>query len=72
MKFVSYIERDSETGLYIAVVPSITGAQTTAESLDELQIKLKEVVELCLQELSKEERKALPEFIGLQQIEVKV
>jgi predicted RNase H-like HicB family nuclease len=70
MKFTSYIERDLETGMYIAVVPSLPGAQTTADSLDDLQIKLKEVIELCLQELSKEERKLLPEFIGLQQVEV--
>jgi len=53
MKFVSYSERDPETGMYIGIVPAIPGAQTCAENLDELQVKLKEVIVLCLQELSK-------------------
>ena len=52
MKFISYIERDPESGMYIAFVPSIPGAHTCADSLDELQIKLKEVIVLCLEELS--------------------
>lgn len=51
MKITSYIERDPETGLYVATVPSIPGAHTQAASLDELMINLKEVVEMCLQEL---------------------
>jgi predicted RNase H-like HicB family nuclease len=71
MKVTGYIEKDPESGMYIAVVPSIPGAHTQAESLDELLINLKEVVELCLDELSPEEIKAFPEFIGLQQLEVK-
>lgn len=71
-KLVAYIEKDIETGLYVAVVPGIPGAHTQAETLDELQIKLKEVVELCLEEMDPEEREALPEFVGIQQIEVAV
>ena len=65
MKITSYIEKDHESGMYIGIVPSIVGAHTQAESLDELQKNLKEVVELCLQEMDPEERKALPEFVGL-------
>lgn len=45
----AYIEKDPETGLYVAVVPQILGAHTQAETLDELQKNLKEVVELCLE-----------------------
>jgi predicted RNase H-like HicB family nuclease len=71
MKITSYIERDVETGLYVATVPSIPGAHTQAESLDELMKNLKEVVELCLQELSAEEVKNFPEFIGVQQLEIR-
>ncbi len=48
------------------------GAHTQAESLDQLQINLKEVIELCLEELSADEIAALPEFIGVQQIAVDV
>ncbi|MBA7539737.1 hypothetical protein ES705_32021 [subsurface metagenome] len=69
-KIMAYIERDLETGLYVGTVPEISGAHTQAETLDELQKNLKEVVELCLEEMSLEDKKQLPEFIGIQQIEV--
>ncbi len=69
---VGYIERDPETGLYVAVIPGIPGAHTQAVTLDELQKNLKEVVELCLEEMTPEERELLPEFVGIQQVEVTV
>ena len=47
----AYIEKDPETGLYVAIVPGIPGAHTQAETLDELQANLKEVLELSLEEL---------------------
>jgi len=71
-KAVGYIERDPETGLFVAVVPGIPGAHTQAETLDELQKNLKEVVELCLEEMSAEDKEQLPEFIGVQQVEVAI
>jgi len=69
---VGYIERDPETGLYVAIIPGIPGAHTQAATLDELQKNLKEVVELCLEEMTPEERELLPEFVGIQQVEVTV
>jgi len=69
---VGYIEKDPETGLYVAIVPGIPGAHTQAETLDELKDNLKEVLELCLEEMDPETRKQLPEFIGIQQVEVAV
>jgi predicted RNase H-like HicB family nuclease len=71
-KITGYIEKDTETGLYVAVVPGIPGAHTQAETLDELQKNLKEVVELCLEEMGSKARKRLPEFVGIQQIEVAI
>ncbi|HEC99024.1 MAG TPA: type II toxin-antitoxin system HicB family antitoxin [Proteobacteria bacterium] len=71
-RIVGYIERDPETGLYVAIVPGIPGAHTQAETLDELQKNLKEVLELCLEEMSSEEKEQLPEFVGIQQVEVAV
>lgn len=71
--FTAYIEWDPETKLYVGIVPGITGAHTQAASLDELRENLKEVLELCLEEMK--ERGALedtPQFVGLQQIEVEV
>jgi predicted RNase H-like HicB family nuclease len=45
---------------------------TQAGTLDELQGNLKEVIELCLEELSPDELEHLSEFIGFQQISVAV
>jgi len=70
LKITGYIEKDAETGLYTAIVPGIPGAHTQAETLDELRDNLKEVVELCLEEMDPEARKNLPEFVGIQQLEV--
>jgi len=70
-KITGYIEKDAETGLYVAVVPGIPGAHTQAETLDELKDNLKEVVELCLEEMDPEAKKHIPEFVGIQQLEVK-
>jgi predicted RNase H-like HicB family nuclease len=70
MKFTTYIEKDPETGMLIGYVPSIPGAHTQAKSLDELYKNLKEVIELCLQEMDPQEKQSLPEFIGLQQVDV--
>jgi predicted RNase H-like HicB family nuclease len=66
----AYIEKDPETGLYVAVVPQVPGAHTQAETLDELQKNLKEVIELCLEEMDSETKGSIPEFVGIQQIEV--
>lgn len=66
----AYIEKDPETGLYVAVVPQILGAHTQAETLDELQKNLKEVIELCLEEMDSETRNSIPEFVGIQQIKI--
>lgn len=69
--FTAYIEWDPETKLYVGIVPGIPGAHTQASTLDELRKNLKEVLELCLEEeeVSLEE---LPQFIGLQQVEIAV
>lgn len=58
---------DPTTRLYVGFVPGIAGAHTQAATLDELQQNLKEVLELCMQELEPEN---LPHFVGLQQIEL--
>ena len=68
----AYIEKDTETGLYVAIVPGIPGAHTQAETLDELQYNLKEVLELCFEEMEPETKQHLPQFVGIQQVEVSV
>jgi len=48
--FTAYIEFDPETKLYVGIVPGIPGAHTQAETLDELQANLREVLALCIEE----------------------
>jgi predicted RNase H-like HicB family nuclease len=57
-KIAAYIERDPESGLYVGTVPGIPGAHTQGETLDELHKNLKEVLELCLEELGTDEIRA--------------
>ena len=71
--FTAYIEWDPETKLYVGIVPGVPGAHTQGASLDELHDNLKEVLELCLENAKGEGGLAdLPQFFGLQQIEVAV
>ena len=70
--YTAYIERDVEGGVYIGTVPGITGARTYAETIDQLQVRLKEVVSLCLEEMDKEEIEKIPVFAGISQIEVAI
>ena len=70
MKVTAYIERDVESGMYVATVPSIPGAHTQSETLDGLQKNLHEVLSLCMEEMNKEEIGDLPEFVGIQQMEI--
>jgi predicted RNase H-like HicB family nuclease len=53
------------------MVPGIPGAHTQAAGLDELRDNLKEVLELCLAE-QRVAAEDLPQFIGLQQVQVSV
>ncbi|NOR18092.1 type II toxin-antitoxin system HicB family antitoxin [candidate division WOR-3 bacterium] len=55
-KVTAFIEKDPETKFYVAIVPGIPGAHTQAKTLDELQKNLKEVVELCLEEMTPESK----------------
>lgn len=65
----AYIQVDPDTGHYYGVIPGIPGAHTQAETLDELQRSLKEVLELCIAD-TPEILAELPEFIGTLQIEI--
>lgn len=66
-QFDVVIERDSE-GYYIASVPQIPACHTQARSLDEVMLRVREAIELCLavegmpgQEL---------EFVGIQRVTI--
>ncbi|HEX7343733.1 MAG TPA: type II toxin-antitoxin system HicB family antitoxin [bacterium] len=69
--FTAYVEWDQESELYVGIVPGIPGAHTQGATLDELQKNLREVLDLCLEEY-KGSIDDLPQFVGLQQIQVAV
>lgn len=49
--FTAYIEYDAETRMFVGVVPGVDGAHSQGETLDELRDNLREVLQLCLEEL---------------------
>jgi predicted RNase H-like HicB family nuclease len=65
--FTAVVEKCPETGLYVGYVPGFPGAHTQAESLDELQANLKEVIEMLLEDGPP---KMETEFIGTQMVMV--
>ena len=60
--FVAVIQKDKESGMYVGIIPSIVGAHTMGETLEELQEKLQEVLGLCLEEMDSEDIELLPEY----------
>jgi predicted RNase H-like HicB family nuclease len=65
--FTAIVERDAETNLYVGYVPGLTGAHSQAQTLDELQTNLREVIEMLLED---ENLAFETEFVGIQQIMV--
>ncbi|HEY6136544.1 MAG TPA: type II toxin-antitoxin system HicB family antitoxin [Thermoanaerobaculia bacterium] len=65
--FTAVVERDTDTGFYVGFVPGLPGAHTQAETLDELNANLKEVVEMLLED---GEPKVEAEFIGTQLVDL--
>jgi len=48
--FTAVVERCADTGLYVGFIPGLPGAHTQAETLDELNANLHEVVEMLLED----------------------
>ena len=66
--YTAVVERDPVTKLLVGYVPGFPGAHTQAESLDELQGNLREVIEMLLED---GEPKLEAEFVGTQSIAVR-
>ena len=66
-KFTVVIERDEE-GYYVASVPALRGCHTQARTLDTLMKRVREVIELCIED--GEEVDDSLELVGIQQISV--
>ena len=66
-QFNVVVEKDAE-GNFVASVPTLPGCHTQARSLDELMSRIREAIELCL-----EEQGDSPEpldFVGVQRVTV--
>jgi len=61
------IEKD-EDGYYVARVPALRSCCTQARTLKELRKRIKEVVNLCLEE----EKPGREKFVAVEQIEVRI
>jgi predicted RNase H-like HicB family nuclease len=66
-KFTVVIERDEED-YYVASVPALRGCHTQAKTLGTLMKRVREVIELCIED-SDEVDDSL-ELVGIQQISV--
>ncbi len=65
--FTAVVEKCPNTGFYVGYVPGFPGAHTQAESLDELNKNLKEVIEMLLEDGF---AKLEAEFVGTQTVMV--
>jgi predicted RNase H-like HicB family nuclease len=67
--FSVIVERDEE-GFYVATVPELRGCHTQARSLDSLMERVREAIDLCLEEQGRPVSSS--EFVGVQRITVQV
>ena len=65
--FTAVVEKCPDTGLYVGYVPGLPGAHSQADTLDELNDNLREVIEMLLED---GEPKVETEFIGIQTVRV--
>ncbi|WP_222620697.1 type II toxin-antitoxin system HicB family antitoxin [Sphaerospermopsis sp. LEGE 00249] len=63
-EFYVVIKRD-EDGMYIGEVPQLKACYSQGETIDELITNIKEVIEMCLEELEEE---SITEFIGVSKV----
>jgi predicted RNase H-like HicB family nuclease len=65
--YTAVIERDAETGLFVGYIPGWPGAHSQGATLEELQLNLREVVDMLLED---GEPRLESEFIGTQTLQI--
>ena len=65
--FTAVVERCSDTGLFVGYIPGFPGAHSQAETLEELNDNLKEVIAMILEDGAPPRE---GEFVGTQVVEV--
>lgn len=66
-EFAVVIEQDEE-GYYVAHVHDVRGCHTQAKSLDTLRKRVREVIQLCLEEKGRKPDRL--ELVGMQRISI--
>ena len=61
------VERDS-AGYFVASVPALPGCHTQATSLEDLMVRIREAIELCI-EVNDDSIEPL-DFVGIQRVSV--
>jgi predicted RNase H-like HicB family nuclease len=69
LAFNVVIERD-EDGFYVASVPELRGCHTQARSLDTLMDRIREAIDLCIEEQGRPI--STTEFVGVQRVTVEL
>ena len=65
--YTAIVEQCPDTGLYVGYVPGFPGAHSQAETLDELNSNLHEVIEMLLED---GEPRLETQFVGTQTVTV--
>jgi predicted RNase H-like HicB family nuclease len=65
--YTAIIERDAETGLYVGYIPGWPGAHSQGATLEELQLNLREVVDMLLED---GEPRLESQFVGTQTLQI--
>lgn len=68
-EFTVVIEKD-EDGYFVGSVPELQGCHSQAKSIDQLMERMREVIELCLED-SEEPAPQKSYFVGVQRIKVR-
>ncbi len=66
-QYTAVVERDPATGLYVGYVPGLSGAHSQAETLDELNRNVREVIGMLMED---GEPTMETEFVGIQTVQI--
>jgi len=71
LEYSAVIEFDAEAKRYVGHVPALRGANTEAETLEQLRINLEEVIQLVLDDMESEGAEEVPDsVIGIEKVAV--
>lgn len=73
-RFQVLIEQD-EDGWYVADVPALLGCHTQGRTFEEALARIREVIEMCIQEMREEGTpidSRYPEVVGIKTLEIAV